>query len=73
MNNLESVILRQKEIEICNDKIKKYEIKYETKQKNNCIYTLTAYLNEQLNNFSESDEIEKNILMDDIKLLSKYL
>jgi len=91
MNNLESFILRQKEIDICNDKIKKYEMKYKINNLNvndsNCndntsdnlsdnssdnIKNLNDYLNEQLQLF-KYEGVEKNILMDDINLLSKYL
>ena len=77
MNNLELFILRQKEIDICNDKIKKYEKKYKitndsTNSSNDSsnIQKLNDYLNEQL---SKYDGFEKNILMDDINILSKYL
>ncbi len=80
MNNIESFIIRQKEIDICNDKIKRYEMKYKVNELNNklnCnnnssdnIKKLNDYLNEQL---SKYDGFEKNILMDDINLLSKYL
>ena len=77
MNNIELFILRQKEIDICNDKIKKYEKKYKiindsTNSSNDSsnIQKLNDYLNEQL---SKYDGFEKNILMDDINILSKYL
>lgn len=80
MNYLESFILRQKEIDICNDKIKMYEMKYNIKNESNKhsksnkssdnIKKLNDYLNEQL---SKYDGVEKNILMDDINVLSKYL
>jgi len=83
MNNLESFIIRQKEIDICNDKIKKYEMKYKINNdlnlnnKSTCndnssdnIKKLNDYLNEQL---SKYDGFEKNILLDDINVLSKYL
>ncbi len=75
MNNLESFILRQKEIDICNNKIKKYEKKYKIKNDSNDssnIQKLNDYLNEQLQLF-KYDGFEKNILMDDINILSKYL
>lgn len=73
INSLETSIIIQKELDKCNKKIKKYEIK-------NNIHTETLkvtynYLNELLNCHENNsfDDFDKKIIMDDITILTKYL
>lgn len=69
MNYLETSIIIQKELDKCNEKMKKYEIKYNTNKKES-LQILYDYLNETI---LLCDEFEQKILMDDINTLSKYL
>jgi len=69
MNYLETSILIQKELDNCNEKMKQYEIKYNTK-KLESLKILYDYLNVQI---LSCDEINKKLIMDDIRTLSKYL
>ena len=69
MNSLETSIIIQKELDKCNEKIKKYEIKYNTEKKES-LKILYDYLNA---NILTCDECEKKIIFDDIVTLSKYL
>ena len=69
MNCLETSIIIQKELDKCNEKMKKYDIKYNTK-KMESLKTLYDYLNAQI---VSCDEIEKKMVVDDINTLSKYL
>ena len=69
MNSLETSIIIQKELDKCNEKMKKYEIKYDTEKKES-IKILYDYLNETL---LTCDECDQKIIMDDIYTLSKYL
>lgn len=69
MNYLETSIIIQKELDKCNEKMKKYEIKYNTDKKES-IQILYDYLKETI---VSCDEYEQKIIMDDINTLSKYL
>jgi hypothetical protein len=69
MNCLETSIIIQKELDKCNEKMKNYEIKYNTEKKES-LKILYDYLNKQILN---CDDSEKKIIMDDIYTLSKYL
>jgi hypothetical protein len=69
MNYLETSILIQKELDKCNEKMKQYEIKYNTK-KLESLKILYDYLNVQI---ISCDEINQKLIMDDIRTLSKYL
>jgi hypothetical protein len=69
MNYLETSIIIQKELDKCNEKIKQYEIKYNT-EKLESLKTLYHYLNAQI---ISCDEIDQKLIMDDIYTLSKYL
>lgn len=69
MNCLETSIIIQKELDKCNEKIKKYDIKYNTK-KIESLKLLYDYLNAQL---VSCDEIEEKMVLDDINTLTKYL
>ena len=69
MNCLETSIIIQKELDKCNEKMKKYEIKYDTDKKES-IEILYNYLNEKI---LICDEFEKKLIIDDIYTLSKYL
>ena len=68
-HDLETSIIIQKEIDKCNEKMKNYEIKYNT-EKNESLKIIYAYLNEQLITCDESD---KKIIMDDLETLTRYL
>jgi len=78
MNDIEISILIQKELDRCNEKIKKYDSKYkpEKKEKIEILYT---YLNEHLENYqqyeseTEDNDLHKKLLLDDIKTLSMYI
>jgi hypothetical protein len=69
MNYLETSIIIQKELDKCNEKMKKYEIKYNTNKKES-LQILYDYLKETI---VLCDEFEQKIIMDDINILSKYL
>lgn len=69
MNCLETSIIIQKELDKCNEKMKKYEIKYNTNKKES-LQILYDYLKETI---VLCDEFEQKIIMDDINILSKYL
>ena len=69
LDDLETSIIIQKEIDKCNEKMKNYEIKYNT-EKNERLKIIYAYLNEQLITCDESD---KKIIMDDLETLTRYL
>ena len=67
--SLETSIIIQKEIDKCNEKIKYYEMKYNS-EKIKSLKILYDYLNEQLIN---CDEIEEKFIKDDMNILMKYL
>ena len=69
MNYIETSIIIQKELDKCNEKIKQYEIKYNT-EKLESLKILYDYLNAQI---ISCDEIDQKLIMDDIYTLSKYL
>ena len=69
MNCLETSIIIQKELDKFNEKIKQYDIKYNTK-KMESLKILYDYLNAQL---VCCDEIEQKMVLDDINTLTKYL
>jgi hypothetical protein len=69
MNCLETSIIIQKELDKCNEKMKKYDIKYNTEKKE-ALQILYDYLKESI---VLCDEYEEKIIMDDINTLSKYL
>jgi len=69
MNCLETSIIIQKELDKCNEKMKKYDIKYNTEKKE-ALQILYDYLKESI---ILCDEQEEKIIMDDINTLSKYL
>ena len=67
--SLETSIIIQKEIDKCNEKMKQYEIKYNT-EKIESLKILYKYLNE---NLLQCDENEQKYIKDDINVLLKYL
>ena len=67
--SLETSIIIQKELDKCNEKMKQYDIKYNT-EKIDSLKLLYEYLNEQL---TQCDEIEEKYIKDDINVLMKYL
>jgi hypothetical protein len=67
--SLETSIIIQKELDKCNEKMKQYEIKYNT-EKLESLKILYDYLNEQL---VHCDETEQKYIKDDIDILMKYL
>jgi hypothetical protein len=69
MNSLEVSIIIQKELDKCNEKMKMYEIKYNT-EKLESLKILHDYLKNQL---EICDETQSKIVMDDINTLLKYL
>lgn len=69
MNYLETSIIIQKELDKCNEKMKKYEIKYNTDKKES-LQILYDYLKETI---VSCDEYEQKIIIDDINTLSRYL
>ena len=69
LDDLETSIIIQKEMDKCNEKMKKYEIKYNT-EKIESLKLLYEYLNEHL---IDCDETEQKIIQDDINVLMKYL
>jgi hypothetical protein len=69
MNCLETSIIIQKELDKCNEKMKQYEIKYNT-EKLEKLKLIYEYLNAQM---LSCDDNDKKILMDDMITLSKYL
>jgi hypothetical protein len=81
MNDLELSIIIQKELDLCNQKIKKYDKKYKPEKKEQ-IELLIQYLNEQLqlqHDESEDDvdmvdiDFNKKLLLDDIQTLNNYM
>jgi hypothetical protein len=88
MNDLELNIIIQKELDLCNEKIKKYDKKYKPEKKEQ-IELLVQYLKKQLDeeyNHTDLDsdvdselhsEVEidfnKKLLLDDIQTLNKYM
>jgi hypothetical protein len=72
LQNLETSIIIQKELDKCNKKMKEYEIK-------NNIYSESLkvtynYLNDLLTcENDEMNEMDKKIIMDDINTLMKYI
>jgi hypothetical protein len=73
MNNIESSIVIQMELDKCNEKIKNYDIKYNTvnNQQFKLLYDyLNDILNDETNEFNEDD---KKGLNDDINILINYL
>jgi hypothetical protein len=69
LDELETSIIIQKEIDKCNEKMKNYEIKYNTEKKES-LKIIYAYLNDQL---ISCDDSEKKMIMDDLETLSRYL
>jgi len=67
--SLETSIIIQKELDKCNEKMKQYEIKYNT-EKIESLKILYEYLNE---NLLQCDENEQKYIKDDINVLLKYL
>jgi hypothetical protein len=67
--SLEKSIIIQKELDKCNEKMKQYEIKYNT-EKIESLKILYDYLNEHL---LDCDESEQKIIKDDINILMKYI
>jgi len=75
MNDIELSLLIQKELDLCNEKIKKYDSKYKPEKKEN-IELLYKYLNEHLEEYDQENnqnDIHKKLLLDDIKTLSIYI
>ena len=81
MNDFELSIIIQKELDLCNQKIKKYDKKYKPEKKDQ-IEQLIQYLNEQLELIQSEDECEDNnvdvdfnkkLLLDDIQTLNNYM
>lgn len=69
LGDLEPSIIIQKEIDKCNQKIKKYEIKYNN-EKRESLQMIYDYLTSQLIN---CDEYDKKIINDDINILKHIL
>jgi len=69
LGDLEPSIIIQKEIDKCNQKIKKYEIKYND-EKRESLQLIYHYLTSQLIN---CDEYDKKIINDDINILKHIL
>jgi hypothetical protein len=69
LGDLETSIIIQKEIDKCNQKIKKYEIKYND-EKRESLQMIYDYLTSQIIN---CDESEKKIINDDINILKQIL
>ena len=69
LHDLETSIIIQKEIDKCNQKIKKYEIKYND-EKRESLQIIYDYLTSQLIN---CDEYDKKIVNDDINILKQLL
>jgi hypothetical protein len=85
MNHLDISIIIQKELELCNEKIKKYDKKYNP-EKNEKIELLFNYLMERLEELEqleqnesvehgnpETEDLNKKLLLDDIETLSNYI
>ena len=68
LGDLETSIIIQKEIDKCNEKIKKYEIKYNEKRES--LQIIHEYLTSQIIN---CDEYDKKIINDDINILKRIL
>ena len=69
LGDLETSIIIQKEIDKCNQKIKRYEIKYND-AKRESLQIIYEYLTSQIIN---CDEYEKKIINDDINILKQIL
>ena len=69
LGDLEPSIIIQKEIDKCNQKIKKYEIKYND-EKRESLQLIYDYLTSRLIN---CDEYDKKIINDDINILKHIL
>jgi len=67
--DLETSIIIQKEIDKCNQKIKKYEMKYND-EKRESLQIIYDYLTSQIIHCDESD---KKIINDDINMLKQLL
>ena len=67
LDDIEKNIIIQKEIDKCNAKIKKYEIKYNSEKKES-LQMIYHYLKSQLIN---CDEYDKKIINDDINILKQ--
>ena len=68
LDDLETSIIIQKEIDKCNEKIKKYEIKYNEKRES--LQIIHEYLTSQL---IHCDEYDKKMINDDINILKRIL
>jgi hypothetical protein len=72
LHNLETIIIIQKELDKCNQKIKKYEIKNNIHSES--LKVTYNYLNELLKCCeNDDDNFEKKMIIDDISILTKYL
>jgi hypothetical protein len=69
LDDLETSIIIQKEIDKCNEKIKKYEIKYND-EKRESLQMIYEYLTSQS---IICDEYDKKIINDDINILKQLL
>jgi hypothetical protein len=69
LGDVETSIIIQKEIDKCNEKIKKYEIKYND-EKRESLQMIYHYLTSQLIN---CDDYDKKIINDDINILKQLL
>jgi len=84
MNHIDISIIIQKELDACNEKIKKYDKKYNPEKKEQ-IELLIQYLQEHLDNDDDSEheisnetlyepmEFNKKLLLDDIQTLKNYI
>lgn len=63
-------VIRQNEIDKCNDKLLYYEKKYKTVS-NQQLNTIITYLKKCLE--ENDDESEKNKLLEDITILERYV
>jgi len=70
MNDLEMSIIIQKELDLCNKKIKLYDQKYNPEKKEQ-IQKIYNYLIEQYE--EHTDEFHKKILLDDMHILKIYM
>ena len=69
LGDVETSIIIQKEIDKCNEKIKKYEIKYND-EKRESLQMIYEYLTSQS---IICDEYDKKIINDDINILKQLL
>ena len=67
--SLEQSIIIQQELDKCNEKMKKYEIKYNTDKKEEIKKTYDYLQNLLL----ICDELDQKLIMDDINTLIKYI